>query len=796
MFRKYLLSLLLPNILCWASANSQADTLEPTYTFRNPTCSGCVFNTIADAYSYETKRVTNLVFLGYRAQASSGYLNGRPRVYEYQFKFVNVNDGDGGWTTLASIHEECPAGTAAINKFNFVGTIPDILVTCGYAGPGPQPPAPAVPPDAPAGPTCTPTAGNPIYLSTGFKKQDEIDYNGVDGLKFVRTYRSDKNGWVSNHSRTVTALPAFSSSHGAFDALAKMATPKCRIGVNLNGEAVCNNLLPDAIGNGSSPGIFLLERASGRTVDLGNGVDVTPALDVNDRLAKILDSNDSVIKWTVYNAAEDATETYNSSGQIVRINYRSGKFNTYAYSDSNTPTTTAPRAGLLLSVTNHFGRKLQFTYNPSERISSMIDPSGGTYLYAYDESSSLGSGTNKPMGNLTSVTYPGGNKRIYWYNEPEHTSGTNLPFALTGITDENGARFATWEYDSTGRGISSEHANGVEKYSVAYPEANVKTVVTDPLGTARSYNFTTVLGVVKSAGQDQPAGAGCSAASSLLTYDQNGNVATSTDFKGNRTEYSYDLTRNLETSRKSAVGTVVQRFKTTSWHPSYRLPQIVAEPLRMTTFSYFNNGDLSSRTVQATTDITGAAGLKAVAVGTPQIWTYTYNGLGQMRTVTGPRKDVSDVTTYTYLTNGDLETITNAASQLTKFADYDLNGRVGTITEPNGGITSFTYWPRGWLKSHKVSAGGQSELTSYDYDNIGQLKTVTFPDGSKIGYTYDDAHRLTNVSDILGNSITYTPDNMSNRVSEQVKDPTGKLTRQITRVIDVLNRVEKITGAQ
>ena len=46
------------------------------------------------------------------------------------------------------------------------------------------------------------------------------------------------------------------------------------------------------------------------------------------------------------------------------------------------------------------------------------------------------------------------------YNEPEHTGGANLPHALTGITDENGDRYATYQYQADGRAIATGHAGG------------------------------------------------------------------------------------------------------------------------------------------------------------------------------------------------------------------------------------------------------------------------------------------------------------------------------------------------
>ena len=79
---------------------------------------------------------------------------------------------------------------------------------------------------------------------------------------------------------------------------------------------------------------------------------------------------------------------------------------------------------------------------------------------------------------------------------------------------------------------------------------------------------------------------------------------------------------------------------------------------------------------------------------------------------------------------------------------------------------------------------------------MGQLKHLTHPDGSKVSYTYNDAQQLTGITDNLGNSIQYTLDLAGNRVAEKVRDPAGALTRQTTRVYDLLNRVAQVTGAQ
>ena len=132
---------------------------------------------------------------------------------------------------------------------------------------------------------------------------------------------------------------------------------------------------------------------------------------------------------------------------------------------------------------------------------------------------------------------------------------------------------------------------------------------------------------------------------------------------------------------------------------------------------------------------------------------------------------------------------------MTTYERYDAHGRVGRITTPDGTVTELTYKPRGWLESSKISAGGLSEVTQYEYDPAGQLTHVALPDNTYIKYAYDDAHRLYHVSDTAGNSIEYTLDLMGNKTEEKASNNAGKLARKVSRIFDVLGRVESQTGA-
>ncbi|MFJ2986824.1 DUF6531 domain-containing protein [Collimonas sp. NPDC087041] len=592
--------------------------------------------------------------------------------------------------------------------------------------------------------------GNPINHGNGNKRQLESDYLNMasGGVQLQRTYNSSstRNGryglrWSSNYERMVWMDPGLNNA-----------------GVQRSDGKILH---------------FTWIRGMFR-----------PDADITDSLFWQADSAGNTTGWQYRVGADQSLESYDSNGRLLNITSREGRVQTLTYSDAFTPVTIAPRPGLLLRVADQFGRQLNFIYDSNSRVSQMIDPAGSTVSYSYDSND-----------NLNTVTYQDGKTRTYVYNEPAYTAGANLPTALTGIIDENNVRFATFNYDSSGRGVSTEHAGGVEKYSIGYTQPGSQSTVTDPLGTVRTYAFQTLLNTINSTAQNQPGGAGCGAASSAVTYDANGNVATRTDFNGAVTTYSYDLTRNLETSRVEAFGTAQARTITTAWHATYRLPLQIAEPKLLTTYVYDTSGNLLSKTVQATSDTTGAQGLSPTLVGTPRTWSYTYNSVGQVLTATGPRTDVADTTSYTYDTSGNLSTITNAVGQVTTLSNYDANGRVGLITDTNGTTTTLTYSPRGWLTGKTVTANGTVQTTSYSYDGVGQLIQATLPDTSTINYTYDPAHRLTNIADSLGNSIAYTLDNMGNRISEQVKDPSGTLARQTSRVVDALNRLQQITGA-
>lgn len=350
-----------------------------------------------------------------------------------------------------------------------------------------------------------PKIGNPAHPSTGNKFQAEVDYVGTGPmpLRFTRSY----------NSRMLSGV-AYKSALG------------------LNWRSTYDRII------GFSDSTFMptayVYRADGQTLrfKLVSGV-FQPDADIADQFVRLTDGAGNPTGWKYTVAGSDDVETYDNDGKLIQIKNRAGLTHSLSYDGD----------GRLSVVADDFGKTLTLAYDASGRLASLTDPDGQVYVYGYSV-----------VNNVNAVSYPGGTTRTYHYNEPAHTS--NRPNALTGITDESATRFSTYKYDQYNRVASTEHAGGVEKYSLTYNGTgswNTATTVTDPLLQQRVYTFSTTLGVDRNTSISQPSSGGCGgSAAAAQTYDANGNVSNRTDFNGRVTNFTYDLARNLETSRTEA----------------------------------------------------------------------------------------------------------------------------------------------------------------------------------------------------------------------------------------------------
>jgi len=618
-----------------------------------------------------------------------------------------------------------------------------------------------------------PMAGDPINTSTGNKYLQDDDYPGAGWLTFRRFYNSSAavassamgSHWRHTFARSLEILGAPATSIVMFRPDGKQE---------------------------------IFTKASGMW---------TTAPDIPDVMVEDDDGQGNITGYTVFIAALRHFETYGIDGLLQSVTDEAGQGIALTYSTTLTNPSIAPRAGLLLTVTDLHGRQLNFTYDSGSRVHQVTLPDAGTLIYAYD--------TN---GNLLSVQYPDGHSRQYVYNESTLTGGTNLPNAMTGIIDASGTRYESTTFDSSGRATSSVFAGSVGNTQVTYNSDGTSTVQY-PLGTSATMGFATVNGLVRVASLDQPCGTDCDQPWQTRTYDANGYPASYTDFNGNITTTTYD-SEGLLTQKVEASGTNSQRTTNFTWDTTLRVPLshtvLDASGHAVSKTQWVNNtrGQPLARceidpSNSAATGYTCAATGTVVPAGVRR-WTYTYCDavdstqcplVGLRLSTTGPRTDLTQTTTYTYYLNaiatgcgtpggachqpGDLHTVTDALGHVTTIVSYDAAGRITRETDPNGVATDLTYTPRGWLASRTV--GGAT--TTFTYTLYGAVASVTDPDGIATTYTYDAAHRLIDIIDAEGNRLHYTLDVAGNKIAEQVYDVGATVRRSLTRTYNSLGEL-------
>ena len=165
-----------------------------------------------------------------------------------------------------------------------------------------------------------------------------------------------------------------------------------------------------------------------------------------------------------------------------------------------------------------------FALNAYGYVSAITDSNGNIYQYEY---------TND---NLTAVVYPDLTPDVVDDNPRKQYlyENADFPSALTGLIDEEGIRFATWEYDAYGRAIKSKHALGAEELNISYnPDAT--TTTTNALGKQTTYHMSSVKGIIKTILVTGHQSTHCAASAQSTTYDSDtGFASNKTDWRGNQ----------------------------------------------------------------------------------------------------------------------------------------------------------------------------------------------------------------------------------------------------------------------
>ena len=500
--------------------------------------------------------------------------------------------------------------------------------------------------------------------------------------------------------------------------------------------------------------------------------------DGKGQLTEYKDPLGNSYKYT-YDENSSLTQTENPTGQKVNFEYDSNQnLIKITYPDNSTKLFEYNANNQLLKTINQLGNAVTYEYDSRGFISKIVLPNTGKMKYLYNT-----------LGQVVSVEDPLGNKVLYTYDK-EGKVKTKTD-ALGNAT--------LYAYNGYGDLVEITNANG-GKTLLEYNTDGLKTKVTFPDSATIEYKYDVLGRLIET--KDKLGRV------SKTEYDSFGRVAKVTTPNGKFVEYKYDVVGNLIKiidekgnelkSEHNELGQTTKKYDTLDnlltekEYNALGLPTVIKDGTgRDVKFQYDSLNRLTKSTLS---DSISASAL--------------YDALGQITTITDPK---GHETVYEYDAMGNPTKETNPLGKSTTYS-YDIYGRVTTLTNPNQTAITYEYDNVGNIK--KLTFGGSDSITysydklynptsikdslgevtysydalsrvtkrkdvfgnelSYAYDEIGRLKSITYPDGKTVSYEYNNDDQLVKITDFNGNITAYEYDDLSNL--SKVTYPNGFYT--------------------
>ncbi len=282
-------------------------------------------------------------------------------------------------------------------------------------------------------------------------------------------------------------------------------------------------------------------------------------------------------------------------------------------------------------------------------------------------------------------------------------------------------------------------------------------------------------------------------------YDPNGNEKKLTDPKGQVIDYTYDELNRLKakiyhlTPADMELYTRTHRIDYVEYDENNNLKQIdelmssgTDPPAVVSSFKTYDNLDrleteTDSYNKTLTYDYDDVGNRTLLIDPDNQRTVYEYDVLNRLETVrleegTTHEQRIS----YQYYPDGLKKTVTNPNNTVSNYV-YDDADRLTNIahTGPSGVISSYVYGydANSNREYQSETNAGRTETTSYTYDFVNRLETVTYEDGTASAKT-----------------TTYTYDKAGNRLTEQeVEVATSNVLKDLVYDYDEINRLGTIT---
>lgn len=453
-------------------------------------------------------------------------------------------------------------------------------------------------------------------------------------------------------------------------------------------------------------------------------------------------------------AGGQAITTYDESGNIIARTDALGRRTVYEYDALNR----------LIKTTDPNGRITETFYDSLGNRTATVDALGNVTAYAYDSAGRLIAVTD-PLGRVTQTEYdsygrriasidPDGRRTVYAYDllgrvvavtDPAgHVTRTEYD-ALGNVirrTDANGHATST-SYDALNRPLTITDGNG-NTLTHAYDTAGNLTTLTDGLGNVTSYAYDALN---RRTAETDPLGN-----TMQYEYDASGNLTNRTDANGVVIHYEFDaLNRLIAVVQNHRPG--VQPDAQTNVRVSYAYDAMgnrmaVTDANGHTTTYQYDN---LNRLVQKTDPLDHS-------------WLFAYDALGNRTSTTDAN---GQTTLYSYDAARQMTGIDYPAPEADVTFTYSLTGQRVSMTDGLG-TTSWIYDDLDRLISVTDAFGA---TIGYGYDPAGNRTSLTYADGRQVFYAYDAGNRMVSLTDWDGGVTAYTYD-AANRLTG-VARPNG-----------------------
>lgn len=390
------------------------------------------------------------------------------------------------------------------------------------------------------------------------------------------------------------------------------------------------------------------------------------------------------------------------------------------------------------------GRYVDVFFGANGRISSVQDSHGRQVQYGYDS-----------RGLLTSVTDPEG--RITTY---EYATGGN-GYLLTDVNDPWGRLFTQVAYTSACHANTLTESGRTWRYQENYGLPNrIAKIDFDDSITQITYNPDGLI-----TDRHYPEGS-----TTHTDYNPDGSIREHRDEVNVKTAYTYDARGNVATVTRDYQGPETLRFDYV-YDPAFPDSVISVTPRNPTTgvinrdwqewkYDYHPTGSVAPGALFHVRRVKSDGVEELLA-------TYTYNSRGQVIRFVNGRGSATD---YEYSPAGNLIRVTAPANNdvgtrpVTEYG-HDPLGRVASVTDPLGKVTSYTYDGLDRILTvtppKPTPASPLDFTTVYSYDGFDAATGLTFthvtdPNGKLTKYGYDQYGQLGRVVDAQ-NNVRNTP---------------------------------------